>query len=123
MKMRIATLKGNVTQEEEGRLTFNFNAFGKISLGKISANASKSGNTLILTFDAKRLVSIVEKVSAIAGSTTLSTLSKLLSSYDGLYCGCRLALDGDAPSTSGNSSESSKGDGLKGLFDALSGRK
>lgn len=90
MKAKMATLKGTVTQDEQGELTFNFSALKKISLGKMSAKASKAGSVLILTFDVSKLISLMEKVSAITGSSSVKALSSMLSSYDGLYLGFRL---------------------------------
>lgn len=90
MKAKMATLKGTITQDEQGELTFNFSALKKISLGKVSARALKSGQVLILTFDVSKLISLMEKVSAISGSSSAKALSKMLSSYDGLYLGFKL---------------------------------
>ena len=90
MKAKMATLKGTITQDEKGELTFNFSALKKISLGKVSAKASKAGSTLILTFDVSKLISLMEKVSSITGNSSVKALSKMLSSYDGLYLGFKL---------------------------------
>ena len=43
----------------------------------------KSGSTLNLTFDATKLVQILTKVSSAVNVKTLTTLSQLLSSYEG----------------------------------------
>lgn len=90
LKAKMATLKGTITQDEKGELTFNFSALKKISLGKVSAKASKAGSTLILTFDVSKLISLMEKVSSITGNSSVKALSKMLSSYDGLYLGFKL---------------------------------
>jgi hypothetical protein len=91
MKMKLATLKGTITKDSDGTLTFNFSALGSYSLGKVTAYASKSGNTLTLTFDASKVISIAEKIAAVSGNSTFKTLSSLLSSYDGLYAGYKLS--------------------------------
>ncbi|MDO4320522.1 MAG: DUF4923 family protein [Bacteroidales bacterium] len=93
IKLKAITLKGTVTRDEgaaDGFLTFNFNAAGKIKLGKVSAMASKSGNTLTLTFDASRVISVIDKVASITKNQTITTLSNLLNTYDGIYAGARL---------------------------------
>ncbi len=77
MKLKRGTLKGTVTKDEDGNLEFNFNAFGKIKLGKISAYVSK-------------LISIVKTVSSVSGISSLNTISSLLSSYEGIYAGFKL---------------------------------
>ena len=90
MKLKRWSLKGTVSKDEQGNLEFNFSAFGKIKLGKVSAFATKSGNTLNLTFDVSKLISIVKSVSSVSGISSLNTISSLLSSYDGIYAGFKL---------------------------------
>lgn len=90
MKLRRGTLKGTISKGDDGNLVFAFNAFGKIKLGKVLAFAAKSGNTLTLTFDVTKLISLLKTVSSVANIKSLSTLSTLLSSYDGLYAGFKL---------------------------------
>lgn len=90
MKMRLATVNGVIEKDESGKLIFNFKALNKINLGKVEAMATKSGETLNLTFDVSRLISIVEKVAAISKDSTFQTLSTILSSYDGIFAGFKL---------------------------------
>lgn len=91
LKMGLLVLKGTVEKDEEDNgLVFNFNAFGKISLGKVKANATKAGKTLNLTFDATRLIQMLTKISSKLNINTLSTLSTLLNNYDGIYIGYKL---------------------------------
>ncbi len=87
MKLGVSTVKGTVEKEENGDLIFHFNAFGKIDLGSVKAHATKAGNTLNLTFDATRLIQILNKVAGVVKNTTLSTLTSLINSYDGVYLG------------------------------------
>ncbi len=95
MQLKRGSLKGTLSKDEEGNLQFNFNALGKIKLGKISAFATKSGSTLNLTFDVSKLISIVKTVSSVSGSASLNTISSLLSSYDGIYAGFKLNRTSD----------------------------
>ena len=91
LKMGLLVLKGTVEKDEEDNgLVFNFNAFGKISLGKVKANATKAGKTLNLTFDATRLIQMLTKISSKLNIKTLSTLSTRLNNYDGIYIGYKL---------------------------------
>lgn len=90
MALKRGTLKGTITKNDEGNLEFSFNAFGKIKLGKVSAYATKSGNTLNLTFDVSKLISIIKTVSSVANISSLNTVSSLLSSYEGIYAGFKL---------------------------------
>lgn len=91
LKMGLLVLKGTVEKDEEDNgLVFNFNAFGKISLGKVKANATKAGKTLNLTFDATRLIQMLTRISSKLNIKTLSTLSTILNNYDGIYIGYKL---------------------------------
>lgn len=90
MKMKFGTLKGTIEKDEDNNLVFSFSAFGKVGLGKVNAQAVKSGSTLTLTFDASKLIALLEKVSSVAKIDSLSTISSLLSSYDGIYMGFKL---------------------------------
>lgn len=90
MKLKKGTLKGNLEKDDDGNLKFNFNAFGKIKLGTMSAFATKSGSTLNLTFDVSKLITIIKTVASVTNNSTLSTMTKLLESYDGLYAGFKL---------------------------------
>lgn len=90
MQLKKGTLKGTLSKDEDGNLHFNFNALGKIKLASVSAFATKSGNTLNLTFDVSKLITIVKTVSSVSGISSLNTVSSLLSSYDGIYAGFKL---------------------------------
>lgn len=90
LKLGMLTLKGKVEKDTDNALLFNFSAFGKIPLGKVKANATKSASTLNITFDASKLISILSAVSSKVNVSTLSALSSLLSSYDGLYMGFKM---------------------------------
>lgn len=90
LKLGLVQLKGKVEKDEADHLVFNFNAFGRVNLGKATANATKAGDTLNLTFDASRLINILNKVAGAVNNTALSSLSTLLNSYDGVYMGFKL---------------------------------
>lgn len=88
LKMGVLTLKGKVEKDpQDNMLVFNFNAFNKIPLGKVKANATKAGSTLNLTFDATKMIQLLTKVSSVLNMSTLNTLTTLLNSYDGIYMG------------------------------------
>ncbi len=93
LKMGVLILKGSVTKDDtDNSLVFNFNAFGKISLGKVNANATKAGKTLNLTFDATRLIQILTKISSKLNIQTLKAVSSILDSYEGIYMGFKLKM-------------------------------
>lgn len=94
LKMGVLTLKGKIEKDpEDDMLVFNFNAFNKIALGKVKANATKAGSTLNLTFDATKMVQLLTKVSSVLNVSTLNTLASILNSYDGIYMGFKFKAE------------------------------
>lgn len=90
LRLGLVQLKGTVEKDENDQLQFNFSAFKRIPLGKVAANATKSGKNLNVTFDATRFVNILNRVSGALNNNTLSALTTLLNSYDGVYLGFKL---------------------------------
>lgn len=90
LRLGLVQLKGTVEKDDNGQLQFNFSAFNRIPLGKVAANATKSGKKLNVTFDATRFVNILNRVSGALNNNTLSALTTLLNSYDGVYLGFKL---------------------------------
>lgn len=94
MKVRGVSLKGTVSAiEDEGseaNFVFSFTGIGK-TLGKVNAYVEKNvAGEMTLTFDVSKLIAIMEKLSRITGNSTIGTISKTLSGYDGLCAGFRL---------------------------------
>lgn len=89
MKMGVIQFKGTIEKTDDGNLRFNFSALGR-TLGSVAAHATKSGNTLNITFDATKMVQMLTKISSMLSSSTLKTLSTLLNSYDGIYMGFKM---------------------------------
>ena len=94
MKVKMVTLKGKITTDvpkgSEANFMFDFKIAGKMSIGKMEAYVSKSGNNLSLTFDVTKLMNLISKAGSISGNSSLKTLSKLLESYDGMCAGFEL---------------------------------
>lgn len=90
MKFGVVSLSGKVSKDDKNQLVFAFSAFGKVSLGKMTASATKVGDTLNLTFDATKMIQLLTKVSGVLHNQTLDGITKLLSSYDGIYMGFKL---------------------------------
>ena len=79
-------LTGKISKEDS-KLYFQFNAFNKINLGKVGAVATKSGNKLSLSFDAKKLVQVIKTAGQLSGNASLKQIVSLLEKYDGIYVG------------------------------------
>lgn len=136
MKIKAMTLTGTVSKDsDDGKLTFNFSAFGKLKLGSVSARAQKSAtNVLTLTFDVSKVVAIADKVASVANLSTIKTVVNLLNSYDGIYAGAKFKKTGSAtsqadvqtsiPDDSGNTSASDvKSKAAEALQGLLGGKK
>lgn len=89
-KVKKATVTGTYERNESGDFTFNFKAVKKIPLGKMNAHVEKIGKKLTLTFDASKLIKLVNAVASVSGQLSLQAAAKMLNSYDGLYAGFEL---------------------------------
>lgn len=89
-KVKKATVTGTYERNESGYFTFNFKAVKKIPLGKMNAHVEKIGKKLTLTFDASKLIKLVNAVASVSGQSSLQAAAKMLNSYDGLYAGFEL---------------------------------
>lgn len=89
-KVKKATVTGTYERNESGDFTFNFKAVKKIPLGKMNAHVEKIGKKLTLTFDASKLIKLVNAVASVSGQSSLQAAAKMLNSYDGLYAGFEL---------------------------------
>lgn len=89
MKMGVIQFKGTIEKTDDGNLKFNFSALGR-NLGTVAAHATKSGNTLNITFDSTKMVKMLTTVSSKLNISTLKTLSSLLNAYDGIYMGYKM---------------------------------
>ena len=61
-------------------------------LGTTTAHVVKSGNSLSLLFEADKLLAMIKKVPLLSKSSAVSSLSKLLDSYDGLLVGMQMQM-------------------------------
>lgn len=74
-------------ESETGDFIFHFTTAGNYSLGQFKAHVEKVGTKLTITFDASKLISLVNTVAKLSGKSSLQTVASLLNSYDGLNCG------------------------------------
>lgn len=103
------TFMRDSTQEASNYFIFNFKALKNLSVGKIQADVQRTANGLIITFDASKLLTLVNTVARLTGKQTLQAAASFLNSYDGLNCGFSLTKTGEASpaSTAGTSSTGS----------------
>lgn len=101
------TFERDSTQTSSNLFIFNFQALGTVGIGKITGDVQKSGNGLILTFDASKLLTLLNTVASLTGKQTLQTAANFLNSYDGLNCGFSLTKTAEvAPASGGTTSPS-----------------
>lgn len=94
MKLTRGSLSGAMSKDNDGNLQFDFKVAG-ITVSSIEAYAAKSASTLSLTFDMSKLIALLKIVSSVTNAEGLSTVSSLLSSYDGIYAGFKFKLVSD----------------------------
>lgn len=71
-----------------------FKVLGVTALS-IDAYVSKPGNTVTITFDASKLVSLVKFAAKVTGSSSAKALSSILEAYDGVNAGFELSKTSD----------------------------
>lgn len=98
MKSGKAILKGDISKTADGNFEFDFKALGKVKIGKMDATISKTATgNVSLTFDASKLITLVDRIASVSGVSSLKTVSKMLNSYDGLNVGFILKKTASAP--------------------------
>lgn len=115
------TFMRDSAQTSANSFIFTFNALGRIGLGKVAADIQLTGNNLIITFDASKLLSLVNTIAQFSGKQSLQTAAAFLNSYDGLNCGFSLSKTAEvAPSATTNaevsSSKSSQAEAIKNIL-------
>lgn len=79
------------TEGEAGDFIFKFTAAGRIPVGQFAAHVEKVGSKLTITFDATKLITLINQIATISGQKSLQGVASLLNSYDGLNCGFELS--------------------------------
>ncbi|MBD5345837.1 MAG: DUF4923 family protein [Bacteroides sp.] len=88
MKSGKATLKGSISKADDGNFIFDFKALGKAKIGQINTAITKNATgSISLTFDASKLITLVDRIASVSGVSSLKSASKMLNSYDGLNVG------------------------------------
>lgn len=91
MKSGKITAGGTIETDGEGEVYFNFKALGSIPAGKMKAYVTlTAGRQMSLMFDVTKLVTVVNMVGNVSGSTAIKSVSSILNSYDGICAGFKL---------------------------------
>lgn len=96
-----ASLSGRIERNEQnGTYLFHFQAFKKVNIGSMEAFISLNGkNDMTLTFDISKLMTLMQRISALSSNTTLKGASALLNKYDGMTAGFDLKKTAEATDT------------------------
>ncbi|MCD7850471.1 MAG: DUF4923 family protein [Parabacteroides sp.] len=85
------TMKGTYSfNPDEKTMELHYGKIGKSKLTTMTAHVVLSNDELSLLFDADKLLDFLTKLSAVSKNTTLQTLNKLASQYDGMMLGFEL---------------------------------
>ena len=91
MNVKKVNAKGTISKGTDGNYIFHFQALGKVNTGSMTAYISKSATgAMDVTFDATKLIKIIETVAKYSNNATIKTASTLLQSYDGVTIGFKL---------------------------------
>lgn len=96
MKVRGININGTIEavtdSESDANFVFTFKAVRKINIGRMNTYITKSADgNMDITFDITKLVGMLQKISSMTNSQSLSAASKLLSSYDGVCAGFKVS--------------------------------
>ena len=81
-------LTGNYTlNTKSNTLTMTYLA----GIGRVSPKVVKTGASISLLFEGDKLLSMVQKVGKLSSNSTVSSLSSLINSYDGMLVGMQLS--------------------------------
>lgn len=112
MAVKKMTLKGQITKGSDGNFIFTFQVLG-MNIGNIPTYVSKGSGQMDVMFDADKLLKIVEMVSKLSSSKTVTAVSDILKSYDGICVGFKMKKTG---SVEGEKQQTGLGGVLNGIF-------
>ena len=85
------TLKGTYSfNADDKTMELHYGKIGKSKLTTMTAHVVVTNDQLSLLFNADKLLDFLTKLSAVSKNTTLQTLNKLASQYDGMMMGFEL---------------------------------
>ncbi len=87
--LKKGSLKGTYSVNSSDKtLTLRYTVAGKsLGITTLTANVVLSGDELTLLFNADKLLKFLGTVSSLSDNSTLSTINKLVSEYDGMMLG------------------------------------
>lgn len=115
LKSSKINLSGTISQQNDGNFIFAIKVLGKISLGEIPAYVQKTSQSMDVMFDSTKLKTLLTTMSKFINLSSLSAVTSILDSYDGLYIGFGMNKTGKATTTDSQTTQSS-GSGLLNIL-------
>ncbi len=85
-------IKGIYTLNTETQeIDLQYQIAGLINIGKSEAKVEKSGNNILLLFNADKLLQILTKISSASNNATIKTIGSVAEGYDGMLIGFELS--------------------------------
>lgn len=109
LKTKLMTLQGTITKGNDESFIFNFKAFGQMSLGQIPAHIQKTSTAMDVMFDSTKIKSMAQMLAKVLNMKTLTTVTSLLDSYEGIYIGMSTEYCGKAADIDNSGSDSGSG--------------
>ena len=108
-------LKYEVSQGSDGMFVFSIKAFGALKLGDIPAYVQKTSKSMDVMFDSSKLKSLVNTISKFLNMKSISAITSLIDSYEGIYIGFGMDKTGETVESDKNN------DGVGSLLNILKG--
>lgn len=115
LKTKKFNLNGSLTSNGDGTFDFKFKALG-MSLGSVKTYVQKSGNSMDVMFDAKKLKSLTSGIAKLTGISIAKTAAEVLDKYDGLCVGFKMNKTGDVEMPEGTTNSGGIGGLLQGVL-------
>lgn len=109
LKTKLMTLQGTITKGSDESFIFNFKAFGQMSLGQIPAHIQKTSTAMDVMFDSTKIKSMAQMLAKVLNMKTLTTVTSLLDSYEGIYIGMSTEYCGKAADLDNSGADSGSG--------------
>lgn len=115
LKSSKLNLSGTISQGSDGMFIFSIKAFGALKLGDIPAYVQKTSKSMDVMFDSSKLKSLVNTISKFLNMKSISAITSLIDSYDGIYIGFGMDKTGETVESDKNNN------GVGSLLNILKG--
>lgn len=102
LKSKKLNLSGSVRRDKDGMFMFKIKVLG-IGVGEIPAYVQKTSKSMDVMFDTSQLKKLLNTISKIINIKSISAITSLIDSYEGIYVGFGMNKTGEVekPTTNG----------------------